>query len=195
MKLLIGLGNPGPEYAETRHNIGFITVTKLAEELKADWKLWGPAKNCELAQATQAGEKIVLLKPLTFMNLSGQAAVAAAHFFKILPEDICAIHDDLDLPFGDVRLKVGGGTGGNNGLKSMTQCLATPEYARIRMGIGRPPHAAMDPADYVLGRFGTADWSTVDDMIQRAHRAVAAFMGGPEAFAREMNSLNRKKKD
>ncbi|MBI3557538.1 MAG: aminoacyl-tRNA hydrolase [Deltaproteobacteria bacterium] len=195
MKLLIGLGNPGVEYAETRHNIGFITIDRLAQDLKADWKIWGPAKNCDMAQISVGGEKFVLLKPLTYMNLSGQAAVAAAHFFKILPEDICAIHDDLDLPFGDVRLKIGGGSGGNNGLKSLSQCLATPEYARIRMGIGRPPHAAVDPADYVLGRFGTADWTMVDDMIQRAHRAVAAFAAGAEAFSREMNSLNRKKKD
>ena len=195
MKLIIGLGNPGPEYAETRHNIGFMAISKFAEVLKADWKLWGPAKNCDLAQATVDGEKVILLKPLTFMNLSGQAAVAAAHFFKILPEEICVLHDDLDLPFGDVRLKIGGGAGGNNGLKSLTQCLATPEYARIRLGIGRPPHAGMDPSDHVLGRFGPADWIMVDDMIQRALTATAAFIDGPKAFTNEMNSLNRKKKD
>jgi PTH1 family peptidyl-tRNA hydrolase len=105
------------------------------------------------------------------------------------------IHDDLDLPFGDVRLKIGGGDGGHNGLKSITKCLSTPNYARIRMGIGRPPHPDMDPADYVLGAFGSSDWPTVENMVERAIRAIAAFHAGPEAFTREMNSLNKKKKD
>jgi len=196
MRLIIGLGNPGSEYARTRHNVGFMAIEALATELKADWKMWGPGKNSELAQASIKGEKVILQKPLTYMNLSGQAAVAAAHFFKILPEDILAIHDDLDLPFGDVRLKIGGGAGGNNGLKSLTASLATPNFARVRMGIGRPPHPAMDPADFVLSPFGSADWTTVEDMISRAIRGIEAFVAGPEAFKREMNSLNqRTKKD
>lgn len=192
MKLIIGLGNPGPEYARTRHNVGFMAVDAQAADWKADWKLWGQGKHAEIAQAQSGGQKIILEKPLTFMNLSGQAAVEAAHFFKILPEDICVIHDDLDLPFGDVRLKVGGGDGGHNGLKSVTQSLATNGYARIRMGIGRPSNPGMSPHDFVLNPFGTADWPTVEDMLQRALRAIAAFGTGPDSFLREMNSLNRK---
>jgi PTH1 family peptidyl-tRNA hydrolase len=195
MKLIVGLGNPGAEYAETRHNIGFIAVDAQASALKADFKLWGPGKNSEIAQAAIKSEKVILQKPLTYMNLSGQAAVAAAHFFKILPEDICVIHDDLDLPFGDVRLKIGGGDGGHNGLKSLTKCLATPNYARIRMGIGRPTHPGQDPASFVLAPFGMADWTTVDDMLQRSLRAIEAFVAGPDAFSREMNSANKKKKE
>lgn len=193
-KLIIGLGNPGAQYANTRHNIGFMVVDAQATEAKSNWKIWGPGSNSELAQLTLGGEKLILQKPLTFMNLSGQAVVAAAHFYKILPEDICVIHDELDLPFGDVRLKVGGGEGGHNGLKSISKCLSTGAYARIRMGVGRPPHVAMDPADFVLAPFGHADWTTVDDMIQRALRGIQAFTASPEAFKREMNTLNQKAK-
>jgi peptidyl-tRNA hydrolase, PTH1 family len=195
MRLIIGLGNPGPQYAQTRHNVGFMAVDKLAGDLRADWKLWGQSRNCELAQSSLGSEKVVLLKPITFMNLSGQAAVGAAHFFKILPDEICVIHDDLDLPFGDVRLKVGGGDGGHNGLKSVTKSLSSPLYARIRMGVGRPPHPQMDPADFVLAPFGNADWTMVDDMIEKALRGVTAFVGGEAAFTREMNALNKRKKD
>ena len=193
MKLIVGLGNPGPEYAKTRHNIGFMAVDAQADALKADFKLWGQGKRGELAQTSIGGEKVILLKPLTFMNLSGQATVEAAHFFKILPEDICAIHDELDLPFGDVRLKVGGGEGGHNGLKSLTQSLATGKYARIRMGIGRPTNMNISPHDFVLSPFGNADWTVVDDMVQRALRAIEAFVAGPDRFLREMNDANRKK--
>jgi PTH1 family peptidyl-tRNA hydrolase len=132
VKLIVGLGNPGSQYAQTRHNVGFMVVDRLAIDLRVDFKLWGQQRNCELAQATLEGEKIILIKPITYMNLSGQAAVAAAHFFKILPEDVCAIHDELDLPFGDVRLKIGGGEGGHNGLKSMTNkslFIGSPDFS------------------------------------------------------------------
>ena len=190
MKLIIGLGNPGPQYAQTRHNVGFMAVDAVQD---ANWKLWGQGKFSEIAQIALKDEKVILQKPLTFMNLSGQPGVEAAHFFKILPEDICVIHDDLDLPFGDVRLKIGGGNGGHNGLKSLTKCLSTAEYARIRMGIGRPPHTEMDPADYVLGSFGSGDWTTLADMLQRSLRAMEAFAAGPNAFKHEMNTMNKKR--
>lgn len=194
MKLIVGLGNPGPQYAQTRHNLGFMVVDKLAEELGVSFKLWGPGSQSDMAQGSYKGEKVILLKPLTFMNLSGQSAVAAAHFFKILPEDVVAIHDELDLAFGDVRLKVGGGEGGHNGLKSLTKCLSTPNYARVRMGVGRPPHPGMDPADWVLKAFGSSDWTEVDSMIQRALQGLAAFVAGPDAFKRQMNTMNQRPK-
>lgn len=192
MKLIIGLGNPGPEYADTRHNVGFMAVEAFASDHRTDFKLWGPAKNCELAQLTLDGEKLLLLKPLTFMNLSGQAAVAAAHFFKVLPEDILAIHDELDLPFGDVRLKVGGGEGGHNGLRSLTKCLSTSSYSRIRMGIGKPPHPSQDPADFVLGSFAKGELTTVEDMLERSLKAIDAFSKGSAAFSRLMNTMNKR---
>ncbi|MBI3542908.1 MAG: aminoacyl-tRNA hydrolase [Deltaproteobacteria bacterium] len=195
MRLIIGLGNPGQQYASTRHNLGFMVADKLASDLKADFKLWGPGKICDLAQTSLGGEKILLLKPLTFMNLSGQAAVAVASFFKVLPDEIVAVHDEVDLPFGDVRLKIGGGEGGHNGLKSLTKSLSSAQYARIRMGVGRPPHPGMETADFVLAPFGNADWPTVDDMVERAIQGITAFAKGNDAFTREMNRLNQKKKD
>lgn len=195
MKLIVGLGNPGPEYAQTRHNLGFMALDALADEMDFSFSLWGQPKNCDLAQITIRGEKVALLKPLTYMNLSGQAAVQVAHFFKILPNEICVLQDEIDLPFGDVRLKVGGGDGGHNGLKSLTKSLSSPAYARVRMGVGRPPHPEMDPADFLLSPFGSQDWPTVEDMIQRALRGINAFVAGPEAFTREMNALNKRKKE
>jgi PTH1 family peptidyl-tRNA hydrolase len=194
MKLIIGLGNPGPEYAKTRHNIGFMTMDEVADEISADWKLWGPGKICEMAEATSQGEKLILLRPQTYMNLSGQAAVAVASYYKILPDEICVIHDEVDLPFGEVRLKVGGGDAGHNGLKSLTKCLSSNMYSRIRMGVGRSEHPEKETADHVLSAFGSADWTTVDDMIQRALQGVRAFAAGPDNFLREMNSMNKRPK-
>ncbi|HRK01934.1 MAG TPA: aminoacyl-tRNA hydrolase, partial [Oligoflexia bacterium] len=136
MKLVIGLGNPGPEYVATRHNVGFMAVERLIDDLKGKFKTWGQQKNALLADVSIDGERVLVLKPLTYMNLSGQAAVAAAHFYKILPEDICVLHDELDLPLGTVRLKTGGGPGGHNGLRSLIASLATPNFSRVRMGVG-----------------------------------------------------------
>lgn len=194
MKLIVGLGNPGPQYATTWHNVGFMVIDNLARELKTSFKVWGPGSNSELAQAELKDEKILLQKPLTYMNLSGQAAVAAAHYFKVLPEDILVIHDDMDLELGDVRLKIGGGDAGHNGLKSLTKSLSTNAYCRVRLGIGRPRHAEMDPKDHVLGQIRDADLTAVEDMIQRAIRGIQAFASGPDAFNREMNTLNRREK-
>ncbi|MBI2605901.1 MAG: aminoacyl-tRNA hydrolase [Deltaproteobacteria bacterium] len=191
MRLIVGLGNPGRDYENNRHNVGFMAVDAFVHELGETWKFWGPGKNSEVAQASIDGEKIIFQKPLTFMNLSGQAVVAAATFFKVLPEDICAVHDDLDLPFGEVRLKAGGGDGGHNGLKSLTKALTSPDYARVRMGIGRPPHPGMDAAAFVLQDFSNSEFDTVDAMIGHAIQGMKAFAGGGEKFRLEMNTLNR----
>jgi PTH1 family peptidyl-tRNA hydrolase len=160
-----------------------------------DFKLWGQGKIAELATFVVGSEKTFVMKPLTFMNLSGQAVVAAASYFRILPEDICVVYDELDLPFGDVRLKVGGGDGGHNGLKSITQAIGTSNYSRIRMGIGRPPHPSMDPADYVLGHFSNTEFETVDVMIDRAVEAIGSFIKGTESFRLAMNSMNQRTKE
>lgn len=194
MALIIGLGNYGREYQQTRHNIGFLAVESFAQKLKTDFKLWGPAKNSDLAQCNFGSEKLYLLKPLTYMNNSGHSAVQVAHFFKILPEAICVIHDDLDLAAGTVRLKIGGGDGGHNGLKSLTQHLATPNYARIRMGIGRPTNPNIDTADYVLSDFSSSELNLAEDMIERSHQAIEAFIKGIDSFKLLMNRLNQKPK-
>ncbi len=192
MKLIVGLGNPGSQYANTRHNIGFMVADTFAHDIGADFKIWGQGKICELAQGQIGNEKVLILKPLTFMNDSGFAVVMTATFFKILPEDICAIHDDLDLPFNNIRLKVGGGDGGHNGLKSMTKSLNSSNYGRVRIGIGRPPHPDMETADYVLGAFSRDEDKEVDGIIDRSIDGIKAFCSGPESFLKEMNVLNRK---
>lgn len=197
MKLVIGLGNPGPKYAFTRHNVGFMVADRLVENERGTFKVWGQQKNCELADITLNGERLLVLKPLTYMNLSGQAAVAVAHFYKILPEDICIVQDELDLPMGVVRLKIAGGHGGHNGLKSLIASLASADFSRIRMGIGRPGEASgsgqQSTADFVLDAFHKQDLPLLEDMIERALQAIAAFAQGPKPFLDAMNLLNQRK--
>ena len=193
MKLIVGLGNPGAQYENTRHNIGFMVVDAFVHDLGENFRIWGEGKIGELAQVSHQGEKILLLKPLTFMNLSGQAVLQAAHYFKVLPEDVCVLHDDLDLPFGDVRLKIGGGDGGHNGLKSVTQLLTTSNYSRIRLGIGRPENARMDVANFVLEDFSESQFSTVDQMIDQGIIGINAFVDGVDKFKKEMNLMNKRK--
>nr|WP_234039109.1 aminoacyl-tRNA hydrolase [Corynebacterium pygosceleis] len=145
------MGNPGPKYAATRHNVGFMVVDELAERA-----LPAPANfsvhkrsNAEIAQIRIGGRPVILAKPRSFMNLSGGPVKALAGYFGVAPGDIVVIHDELDLEPGIVRLKIGGGENGHNGLKSTSKSLGTRDYIRVRMGIGRPP-GRMDPADYVL---------------------------------------------
>lgn len=149
--LVVGLGNPGPKYAATRHNVGFMVVDELAERA-----LPAPANfsvhkrsNAEIAQIRIGERPVILAKPRSFMNLSGGPVKALAGYFGVAPGDIVVIHDELDLEPGIVRLKIGGGENGHNGLKSTSKSLGTRDYIRVRMGIGRPP-GRMDPADYVL---------------------------------------------
>jgi PTH1 family peptidyl-tRNA hydrolase len=195
MRLIVGLGNPGPQYETTRHNVGFMVIDNYAESIRESFKLWGQGKTCELAQATLQNERVLLQKPLTFMNLSGRAVVEAAQFFKLEVKDICVIHDEVDLSLGDMRLKIGGGDGGHNGLKSLTQSLGSPAYSRIRIGIGRSEHESQETADHVLTSFRSNEWSIVEDMINDAIKAIEAFIKGEKAFLLAMNSLNQKKKE
>jgi PTH1 family peptidyl-tRNA hydrolase len=149
MKLIAGLGNKGSEYSHTRHNIGFEFIDHLA----ASNKFRVSAKN-SLAQFTQrklAGQECVVIKPLTYMNLSGDAVKAFADKYKIKKEDIIVIHDDIDLPVYRIKIKEGGGNGGHNGIKSITERLGTQDYARIRIGVGKPEHKSQT-VDYVLGQ-------------------------------------------
>ena len=149
--LVVGLGNPGPKYAATRHNVGFMVVDELAERTTPMPATFSVHKrsNAEIAQVRISGRPVILAKPRSFMNLSGGPVKALASYFGVEPADIVVIHDELDLEPGVVRLKLGGGENGHNGLKSTSKSLGTREYIRVRMGIGRPP-GRMDPADYVL---------------------------------------------
>ena len=161
--LIVGLGNPGPNYEKTRHNIGFMVIDELVRRQNAQ-KLSSSNFNGELFKFSNH----FLLKPLTFMNLSGDSVVAVKKFYKI--EDVVVIHDDLDLPFGALRFKKGGGHGGHNGLKSTDERISR-EYARVRMGIGKPEHKG-EVSSYVLGNFNQDENEHLSDWIYHTCKAV-----------------------
>lgn len=175
MKLIVGLGNPGREYNNTKHNVGFDVVDSIANNLSIAF-----AENNKFRSQIAAGlisdQKIILCKPSTFMNLSGQAVQLTAHYYKISVSDIIVIHDDIDLPIGTVKIKTGGGNGGHNGLKSIDNCFGS-EYLRIRVGVGRPENKD-EVADYVLRVFGNAQRIVIDDIIKRIIENFGLILDG-----------------
>jgi len=171
MWLVVGLGNPGKEYASHRHNVGFMAVDELLRATRGD--SYREKFSAEYARASHAGEDLILLKPQTFMNLSGQSVQPAAAFFKVPVERILVIHDELDVPFGEVRLKVGGGHAGHNGLRSMIDRLGAPSFARLRVGIGRPPAGFRgEVADYVLSSFDSSERAELSDILGKTTQAA-----------------------
>jgi PTH1 family peptidyl-tRNA hydrolase len=171
--LIVGLGNPGPRYAATRHNIGFGVIELLALRLHGRFK--AHRSRCEIVEARLGSTPVVLARPMSYMNESGGPVNAAARFFKVPVSRLVAVHDDLDLPFGAVRLKSGGGEGGHNGLRSLTSALGSPDYLRVRFGIGRPP-GRQDPADFVLREFSSAERKELAFLIDRAADATEALV-------------------
>jgi PTH1 family peptidyl-tRNA hydrolase len=183
-KLIIGLGNPGRKYAGNRHNVGFQCLDRLAEA-------WGLSFSRQkhkalLTQGEIAGLKVILAKPQTFMNLSGEAVERLAWFYKVSPKDILVIYDDLDLPVGKIRLRPEGGSGGHKGMKSIIEHLGTNGFCRLRVGIGRPPHG--DPVDYVLGDFAPAERIAMDRACERVVSAVELWLA--EGIVVAMNKYN-----
>ncbi|MEU7839948.1 aminoacyl-tRNA hydrolase [Micromonospora sp. NPDC049114] len=174
--LVVGLGNPGREYAGNRHNVGFMVADLLAGRLGARF---GRHKRAvaEVAEGRLGfgGPKLVLVKPLTYMNLSGGPVAALSQFYKVPPAQVIAVHDELDIGFGQVRIKCGGGEGGHNGLRSMSKSLGTKDYVRVRFGVGRPP-GRQDPADYVLSDFGAAERKELDFLVDRAADVVESVI-------------------
>ena len=178
--LIAGLGNPGPEYAGNRHNAGQMVADLLAERMGARFKAHRTRN--EVADGRLAGVPVTLAKPRTYMNLSGGPVAALAAFYKIPPERIVVVHDELDIPFGAVRLKRGGGDNGHNGLRSVTQALGTNEYNRARFGIGRPP-GRMDAATFVLRDFSAAERKELPLLIDRCADAVETLLSKGLAVA------------
>ena len=179
--LVVGLGNPGKEYAGNRHNVGFMVAGLLASRMGAKF---GRSKraHAEVAEGRLGfgGPKLILAKPLTYMNLSGAPVSQLVQFFKIPVDNVLAVHDELDLPYGQVRAKRGGGEGGHNGLRSMSKSLGTKEYARVRFGVGRPP-GRQDPADFVLSDFTAAERKELEFLVDRAaDMAEAVVLEGVE---------------
>jgi len=175
MKLLVGLGNPGSEYAGTRHNTGFQAVDAIVHRFSfRDWK-----KDCKglITQGEIAGEKVVVLKPHTFMNLSGEAVLAAMSFFKIKPQDVIVLHDDLDLPVGKVKVKIGGSAAGHNGIKNIDSHIG-PDYMRVRIGVAQD--RGIDTVDYVLGVPSKEDQKILADVMEKIAENVSLLIQGDE---------------
>ncbi|MFD3746552.1 MULTISPECIES: aminoacyl-tRNA hydrolase [Nocardia] len=172
--LVVGLGNPGPEYERTRHNVGFLVADVLAERIGGRFAVHKKS-GADLLQARLDGRQILLAKPRTYMNLSGRPVAALAKFFSVPVDQVIVVHDELDLPFGTLKLKQGGGEGGHNGLRSISQALTTKEYLRTRIGIGRPP-GRQDPADYVLKPFSAPERKEVPVIVEQAADAVELLL-------------------
>jgi len=186
--LVAGLGNPGSKYAANRHNVGFMVVDALARRVGGRFAVARKARAevCE-ARLGVGGPRVILVKPMTFMNLSGESVGPLAQYFDVPPESVIAVHDELDIPFGQVRIKRGGGEGGHNGLRSISKVLGTKDYARVRFGIGRPP-GRQDAADYVLKDFAKAERPEVDLNIELAADAVEAII--EKGFVMAQNIVN-----
>jgi PTH1 family peptidyl-tRNA hydrolase len=171
--IVVGLGNPGPEYAGNRHNAGHMVVAVLAERMSARFK--AHRTRCDVAEGRLAGQVVTLARPRTYMNLSGGPVAALAAFYKLPAGRIVVVHDELDIPFGAIRLKLGGGDNGHNGLRSITAALTTRDYYRVRFGISRPP-GRMDPAAYVLKDFSGPERKDLPLEVDRAADAVEALL-------------------
>jgi peptidyl-tRNA hydrolase, PTH1 family len=191
VRLVVGLGNPGREYEGTRHNVGFLVADALRQT--AGWpdykqKFSGVWTRGELS----SGAPVALLKPQTFMNLSGDSVQPAASFLKVPPSDVIVVHDELDLPWREVRLKFGGGHAGNNGVRSIAARLGTPDFVRVRVGIGKPPPGFRGGgADWVLSSFDPVERAELPDVIARAIDAVRRVVD--DGLAPAMNAVNTKK--
>ena len=172
--LLVFLGNPGSRYAFTRHNAGFLTADALADAL--DVKIDRLRFRALTAQAEIGGEKVLLMKPQTFMNLSGEAVAPAAKFYQIPPERILVVSDEVSLPLGQLRIRKKGSAGGHNGLKNIIAHLGTDAFPRIRIGVGAPPHPDYDMADWVLSSFQNADAETIRAAAKAAAEACVCFV-------------------
>ena len=168
--LVVGLGNPGPQYAKTRHNIGFMAADLLAGRMGAQFKVH-KRSGAEIVTGRLGHRPVVLAKPRTYMNESGRQVGPLAKFFSVMPADIIVIHDELDIDFGRIRLKLGGGEGGHNGLRSVANSLGTKSFQRVRIGIGRPP-GRKDPAAYVLETFTAAERTEVPAICEQAADAT-----------------------
>ena len=184
--LLVCLGNPGEKYENTRHNVGYMVADEIGERCRA------PIQKLRFKALTDlvtiSGQKVLVMKPVTFMNLSGEAVRPATDFYKIPPDHVLVISDDTDLAPGRLRIRKGGSAGGHNGLKNIIQHLGTDQFPRIRVGVGQKPHPDYDLADWVLGKFVGEDKKTMDAAVKRAADAVECLLAdGPDAAMNRFN--------
>jgi PTH1 family peptidyl-tRNA hydrolase len=169
--LVVGLGNPGPGYAGNRHNVGQMVLAELADRLRAPFK--SHKANAAVAEGRTGSDapRLILAKPNTFMNVSGGPVAALLRFYKVQPENLIVVHDELDIPFDSIKLKIGGGHGGHNGVRDIAAAIGTPDFVRVRVGIGRPP-GRQPAADFVLRDFGTDERKVLPNFLSDAADAV-----------------------
>jgi PTH1 family peptidyl-tRNA hydrolase len=173
--LIVGLGNPGSEYANNRHNVGQMVLDELAGRVGGGFKSHKARAQVLEGRLGIGGPRVVLAKPLSYMNVSGGPVAALTKFYDVDPGRVIAVHDEIDIPFDTVKLKIGGGEGGHNGLRDISKALATKDYLRVRVGVGRPP-GRMDTADFVLRDFGAAEKKELPFLIGTAADAVEALL-------------------
>ena len=188
MKIFVGLGNPGAEYAKTKHNVGFMLADKLADKLSAD--NWREKFNALVAETFFNGEKILIVKPQTFMNLSGEAVAPIVNFYKICAEDLIVAHDDMDLPLGKIRLRPKGSGGGHHGIESIIQHIGEQNFPRVRIGVGRPPQN-WTVNHHVLSPFNQEDADKISAALEELVPAVLCIFS--EGINNAMNKFNPKK--
>ncbi|BCW05157.1 aminoacyl-tRNA hydrolase [Arthrobacter sp. NtRootA1] len=169
--LIVGLGNPGSEYSDNRHNVGQMVLDELASRMGGKFKTHKARAQVVEGRLGIGGPRVVLAKPMTYMNVSGGPVAGLSKFFDIVPDHVIAVHDEIDIPFNTVKLKIGGGEGGHNGLRDISKALATKDYLRVRVGVGRPP-GRMDTADFVLRDFATAEKKELPFLLDEAADAV-----------------------
>jgi PTH1 family peptidyl-tRNA hydrolase len=187
VRLIVGLGNPGREYRETRHNAGYMLADRLAARWKCSWRS-EDRFNAELAGGEFAGKRLWLAKPLTYMNASGEAVEKIAHFYRTPAEKVLVLVDDADLPLGTLRMRPAGSSGGHHGLESVGSHLGTTEFPRLKLGIARPAQGVRDIAGYVLSRFGGEDKTVWEKVAERASLQVESWVA--EGAAKAMNLYN-----
>jgi len=185
--LMVGLGNPGTDFARTRHNAGFQAVERLARRWQAEWSLDDRFKS-RLAKIEHAGRRLLLCQPQTFMNLSGEAVGKLADYFQVPPKRLLVVVDDADLPLGEIRLRSQGSSGGHHGLESVEQHLGTRRYARLRIGIGRTVANAREITGHVLGRFSAAEKDMLDRALERVTGSVECWMS--QGIEKAMSQFN-----
>jgi len=186
--LVVGLGNVGSEYNRTRHNIGFEAIDRFVTD--QDFTPWIEKKDLKCHMATgQLGEtKVIAIKPTTFMNLSGEAVQAVAHFYKVSPDQIVVVHDELDIPFGQIRTRIGGSSAGHNGIKSVTQHIGE-QYGRVRIGIGPKLHEKQDSADFVLAKFSSEQEAQIKNLTREVSAILSEFAYGGQLVAETRNFI------
>ena len=187
--LIVGLGNPGREYANTRHNVGFMAVDGLADRWRASWKTEKKFQS-RLARVDQDDRRCLLCEPQTYMNLSGGAVAAVMNFYRLTPDRLLVVVDDADLPFGEIRMRADGSSGGHHGLESIEAHVGTRQYPRLRIGIGREVNGPREIAGYVLGAFRSGDAELLDKVLTRAQDQIECWLD--DGIGKAMSRYNGK---